>query len=282
MTTKPLPLVSIIIPCYNQGKYIIECLESVKAQTYMNWECIVMDDGSSDNTKIVVQNYIQTESRISYNYQQNMGVSFARNNAIKLSNGKYILPLDGDDKIGSTYLEKALDILENNDKITVVYCEAELFGNKSGKWHLPNYSFDVLLKQNVLFCSTLFRRADFERTGGFDCLMKIGLEDWEFWISLLKNGGQVVKLDETLFYYRLVSNSRNSSFDKQKEREIRNYIYQKHKSTYDTFIPVSDLIYDNHLLALENKLLANSWDYRLGKMLLLPIRFLKRFILKSN
>lgn len=270
------PLVSIIIPCYNQDKYILECLDSVKAQTYSNWECIVIDDGSIDNTKLVVQNYIQNEKRIKYHFQQNTGVSIARNNAIKMSSGKYILPLDGDDKIGDSYLEKAVHQLENNDKLAVVYCKAELFGNSSGKLNLPDYSFELLLKRNVFFCTALFRKVDFDNTNGFDPLMKVGLEDWDFWISLLSNGGEVHQINETLFYYRIVKNSRNSSFDENKEKEIRQYVYNKHKTLYDKYLNISDLIQQNYWLGVKNNEIINSLDYKIGKFMLSPIRFIKK------
>lgn len=276
MNTNSQPLVSIIVPCYNQEKYILECLDSVKAQTYLNWECIVIDDGSIDNTKLLVQDYIQNEKRIKYYFQQNTGVSTARNNAIKMSSGKYILPLDGDDKIGNSYLEKAVYQLKNNDKLAVVYCKAQLFGNSSGNWELPNYSFELLLKRNVFFCTALFKKSDFDKTNGFDSLMKVGLEDWDFWISLLSNGGQVHQINETLFYYRIVKNSRNSSFDENKEKEIRQYVYNKHKMLYDKCLNISDLIQQNYWLGVKNNEIINSIDYKIGKFILSPIRFIKK------
>jgi glycosyltransferase involved in cell wall biosynthesis len=271
------PLVSVIIPCYNQENYILECLESVKAQTYSNWECIIVDDGSSDNTKTVIQNYIKSENRIKYYYQQNSGVSIARNTAIAMSTGKYILPLDGDDKIGNTYIEKAVTHLENRAQVAVVYCKAELFGNSFGHWHLPEYSFELLLKENILFCSGLFRRIDFEKTLGYDSSMKVGLEDWDFWISLLSHGGSVYQIDDILFFYRIRKNSRNSSFDVDKEKVIRNYVYQKHKALYDKYFKVSDLIHEIHLLSMDNKSLINSRNYKIGKKILSFYRFFKRW-----
>ncbi len=279
---KTQPLISVIVPCYNQGKYIIECLNSVKAQTYANWECIIIDDGSGDDTKAVVQEQIKNESRFVYQYQANAGVSAARNNAIKTSKGKYILPLDGDDKIGNTYLEKAIALFEKDQNLSLVYCEAELFGNRSGKWFLPDFSFELLLKQNLFFCSALFKRYDFDRIEGYDTAMRVGLEDWEFWISLLSENAKVAKINDTLFYYRIVSNSRNSSFNSDHEREIRRYIYNKHKTVYDKHFNISDLIYDNYLVTLESNGIKTSRDYRMGKKILSPLRLLKNIISKNK
>jgi glycosyltransferase involved in cell wall biosynthesis len=273
--SKDQPLVSVIIPCYNQAEYVIECLESIKAQIYPHWECIIMDDGSADQTKYLVQNYIKNDSRFTYNYQSNTGVSGARNNAVKLSTGKYILPIDGDDKIGNTYIEKAVAHLENNLQTAVVYCKAALFGNSSGNWPLPTYSFELLLKENTLFCSGIYRRADFDKTLGYDTSMKVGLEDWDFWISLLSLGGNVYQINETLFYYRIRQHSRNSSFDVNKEREIRNYVYQKHKALYDKHFNLSDLIHEIHLLSKDNNSLINSRDYKIGKKILSFYRFFR-------
>ncbi len=278
MTTQSPALISIIVPCYNQEKYIIECLDSIRSQTYFNWECIVIDDGSADNTGNLVQNYIVNETRIKYYRQQNSGVSAARNNAIALSKGKYILPLDGDDKIGPSYLEKAVVLMENDEQLSVVYCEAEYFENRSGKWILPDYSFELLLQKNLFFCTALFKRSDFDKIGGYDTHLKVGLEDWEFWISLLSLGGKIYQIKETLFYYRILDNSRNISFNEAQRKDIKKYVYSKHKQLYYKYFDINDLLQQNNSLEFKNKELRNSIDYKIGRMVLMPFRFFKKIV----
>ena len=96
------PVVSIIVPAYNYAKYIGECLDSVISQTFKDWECIIIDNCSTDNTSEIVKVYAANDSRIKYHYTDQKGVSLARNLAVKMSSGTYILPLDADDKINSS------------------------------------------------------------------------------------------------------------------------------------------------------------------------------------
>ncbi|WPO83076.1 glycosyltransferase family A protein [Chryseobacterium sp. JJR-5R] len=226
------PVVSIIVPCYNQAQYLNECLQSVMDQTYQNWECIIINDGSSDNTEQTIKKWIDTDSRFRYFRKENGGVASARNMGIEKAKGKWILPLDGDDKIAGQYLELAAE--KFNENYTLIYCESEFFGTVSEKWNLPEYSFREILFNNVIFCSALFKKADFTDTGGYDKNLYYGLEDWDFWISLLGPDKKVYKLDYTGFYYRRKDESRDTAInaDKEKINYSENYIYKKHFEKY--------------------------------------------------
>ena len=103
------PLVSVIVPCYKQAHFLPETLNAVLNQTYDNWECIIVDDGSPDNTIEVANSFILRDKRFKLVSQENQGLAMARNNGIAASRGYFILPLDSDDMIDSTYLEKAVD-----------------------------------------------------------------------------------------------------------------------------------------------------------------------------
>jgi glycosyltransferase involved in cell wall biosynthesis len=152
-------------------------------------------------------------------------------NAIRKSTGKYILPLDGDDKITSTYLEKAVPILENDDNIKIVYGEVKFFGVCSGLKKLRPYSMATLLVDNCFTNSSLFRRRDYEKTGGYNPNMARGLEDWDFWISLLEDGGSVHKIEEVCLYYRILPTSRNKEVS-NKMKELQNQIWRNHLDLY--------------------------------------------------
>ena len=226
-------MVSIIMPSYNQGDYLGEALDSVLAQTYSDWECIIIDDGSTDNTKDIAELYCNKDKRVKYLYQENQGVVVARNNAISKCSGELILPLDGDDRIGASYLEKAVKILKSNPNIKVVYCDAEFFGGKTGFWKLPKFSIEMQLCWNCIFCTALFRKKDYENAGGYNINMKEGLEDWDFWLSMFENGGEAYKIPEVLFYYRIKdsSTSRNKSFDKKYKKLVKQ-IFLNHQDLY--------------------------------------------------
>lgn len=264
------PLISIIVPCYNDGEYIHECLNSVHNQHYNNYEIIVINDGSSDAlTNKIIKNI--SHPRIKVLETQNQGVSFARNLGIKASTGKYILPLDADDKIGKDFITKAIRLLEDNSDIKVVNCDIELFGTKKGVVKFEPYSIEKLLCKNSLTVSSIYRSRDFDQTEGYNSNMKDGFEDWDFWLSLLKTGGKVHKIDSIEFFYRIKRNSRNSSLNSNHYKKLRRQIYENHKE-----------LYSNYLLdpqeSFEYELITQSREYKLGVFLLKPIRaFYKLF-----
>lgn len=228
-----MPVVSVIIPCFNQGEFIKETLESVLNQTFPDFEVIITDDGSDDiQTKEILKSLNHPKIRVIFS--EHKGVCHARNLAISEARGEYILPLDADDKIGKTYLKKAVDIFSENPNIGIVYCEAEYFGLLNGKWDLPSYSLEGMLNQNCIFVSAMFRKADWAKVGGFNPNMSLIREDWDFWLSLIENGAVVFRIPKTLFYYRKQASSRSSvtqqSFEKSALTIVRNHInlYAQH------------------------------------------------------
>ena len=187
-------LVSIIIPCYNQARYLPETLQSVLDQTYSNWECIIVNDGSSDQTEEIALEWVSKDNRFKYLKKVNGGLADARNFGIKASVGKYILPLDSDDRIAQTYIEDAANILDKYPEIGIVYCKATFFGNQTGTWDIPKYSLRRSLLFNTIFCSALFRKNDYNKTNGYNTNMIYGYEDWDFWLSLIERGTKVYKI----------------------------------------------------------------------------------------
>lgn len=226
-------LVSVIMPCYNDGKYIMEAIDSVKAQTYKNWELIIIDDGSDDEETIKIIDSID-DDRIKIYHTDHLRPAGARNHGISNAKGKYILPVDSDDKIDSTYMEKAVEKIESDEKIGVVYCEADLFGEKSGKWDLPAYSFDVMLLDNVVFVTALFYREDWEKLGGFNTNMAAGMEDYDFWLGILGLGREIYQVPEILFHYRIKPVSRTTGFQSNylQVQEVYRQMYDNHKEFY--------------------------------------------------
>jgi glycosyltransferase involved in cell wall biosynthesis len=228
---KQNPTVSVIIPCYNQGQYLDEAVESVLAQTYQDFEIIIINDGSTaPETREILKNYSKPKTIIIH--IDNQGIVAARNTAIQASQGKYILPLDADDKIGSTYLERAVQLLENNDNLGIVYCEAEFFGNQREKWELPEYKFPNILLGNVIFCSGFFRKSDWQKIGGYNSNMIDAWEDYDFWLSIIDLGREVYRIPEILFYYRRKLLSRNETLNRNKFISSYAKIFNNHKRLY--------------------------------------------------
>lgn len=221
-------LVSIIVPCYNQAQYLDEALQSVLEQTYVDWECIIVNDGSPDNTEETALKWCEKDKRFVYLKKVNGGLSAARNTGIENAKGDFILPLDADDKIAPYYISLALNEFNQDETLRLVYCKAEKFGNEIGLWQLPKFSLFNLSRNNLIFPSAMFRKTDWKLVGGYDVKMIYGWEDWEFWISILKEGGNVKCLNKVGFYYRVKSDSMLKRINQEKGKYLLEYLSVKH------------------------------------------------------
>jgi glycosyltransferase involved in cell wall biosynthesis len=243
------PLVSVIIPCYNDGIFLDECLSSVFNQTYKLIEIVIVNDGSTDDiTNNILKNSSWPSTKI-INIKHS-GPSAARNTGIKVANGRYILPLDADDKIHPYYIEKAISILEEKETTGIVYCQAEYFGNLNGRWELPPYSIEVMLLNNVIFTTSLFRKNDWKIVDGYDESLQHGMEDYDFWLSLIEIGREVVQIPEVLFYYRIRDKSRTNRFNEKIEQVQNTYlkIYRNHPRLFSKY-------QDEYSIGLRNALI---------------------------
>lgn len=221
-------MVSIVVPCFNHGHFLKETIYSILASFYKNVEIIIVDDGSTDDSRLVADRLVKEFTNVSYLYQENQGPSAARNNGIAHAKGIYILPIDADDLISPDYIGKAVDVLENRPKVKVVYAEAEKFGAVNKLWKLKPYSRKALAMDNMIYVSAVFRKADWSRVGGYTEDAVLVREDWEFWIKMLKDGGEVVKLPFVGFYYRIHSSSRRRSMSKAKKNAEIDYLNLHH------------------------------------------------------
>jgi len=247
---QPLPKVSVIIPCYNLGQYIDEAVDSVLAQTYRNFEIIIVNDGSTDEETInILRNYNKPKTKVIHT--DNKGVSAARNTGITAATGLYILALDADDKIDNTYLEKATKILDKNENVGIVYCEAELFGKRTGKWEIPDYKFPWILLRNLIFSVGVFRKKDWEITNGYNTNMIHGWEDYDFWLSIIELGREVVRIPELLYFYR----QRPGSRDKLSRKQIIQCYSQIFRNHQQLYVDNIEAIFE-HIVDLR----ANVWQ----------------------
>lgn len=226
------PKISVIIPCYNYGKYIEDAVESVLKQTFSDFEVIIVDDGSTDKfTKKVLNDLTKKYPSVVFLRQMNGHISNARNNGIKVSKGEYILPMDADDTIEPEMLEACCMELDKDPKIGYVYTHVRFFGSKNFIWKNLEYNFYDLLFNNQPSVCSLMRREAWNEVGGYDEKMKTGYEDWEFWINLGEKGWHGKLLKKALFNYR----KHGTSFiddAKQKNEENIVYIREKHKNLY--------------------------------------------------
>jgi glycosyltransferase involved in cell wall biosynthesis len=228
------PLVSVIIPCYNQAQYLPEAVESVVSQTYVNWECIIVNDGSPDNTSEVARQLISKypDKKISLLEKPNGGLADARNYGIGNSKGKYILPLDSDDLIHPEMLKKTVAILEAHPDIFIAFTGMREFGSRNTIHYPTEVDLETLRFQNYYYYCSLYRREVWESVGGYNTNMIWGYEDWDFWIGCMEKGFRGKRITEPLFHYRVRENSMyTKAFEHDAELKAR--IVLNHPGLYD-------------------------------------------------
>lgn len=274
-------IVSVIIPCFNQGQYIDDAVDSVLSQTFQDFEIVIVNDGSTDDfTNIKLENYNKPKTKVINT--SNRGLSSARNKGIQESTGDYILPLDADDKIGSRYLEKAVEILKMHNDIGIVYCKAEFFGDRLGSWDLPAFSKEAILLTNMIFCSALFRRSDFMATKGYNCNMIYGWEDWDLWLSIIETGKGVYKLPDVHFYYRIKNSDsmvRSLGLSQERKSYSLKTLYFNHFDYYVEKLGNPIQLYAQLIETRTSlKTLLQSKEYRIGRLFFIPVRLIKRLL----
>lgn len=196
-----MPLVTIVIPCFNYGRYVRDAVRSALSQTLIDLEVIVVDDGSTDIETLHVLNTLKAEG-IPLISQRNLGLPAARNAGVRRAKGKYVCCLDADDMIEPTYIEKAVALLECRPDVGFTYPWPRRFGQGEGIWENPEYDFLELLERNILNHPAVFRRQAWKDARGFWDKLREGYEDWEFWIHLGIHGYPGARIPEPLFLYR--------------------------------------------------------------------------------
>lgn len=227
--------VSVIIPCYNHGKYLEEAIDSVLRSTYDNYEIIVINDGSTDYlTRQVLETLDKPHTTVVHS--NNKGVAYSRNIGIENATGEFILPLDADDKISERYMEKAMEVFKTMPGMGIVYSKACLFGEKRGRWRLPPYSLEQVLASNIIFCSAFYRKKDWAKVNGYKPEIPFGKEDWEFWLSLLEAGLKVYQIPQVHFYYRIKRGSRDVISNEEAQKRLSWSMYINYTKIFMTSI----------------------------------------------
>lgn len=272
--------VTVIIPCYNDGQYIVQALESILSQTVAADQIIIVDDGSDAATKTILKNITTPNVRLVF--QENQGVSVARNVAIALATTDFIVNLDADDWYEPTFIEKAKKVLLNNQEVGMVSSYCQTFNN-SGPVEVIEPGgggvTDFIVINNGR-ASAMFRKDCWEQVSGFDANMKNGYEDWEFWIAVTQKGWRMYILPEVLSHYRIKKVSRDKNALLQHDFDLRYYIFEKHKAVYHANFEFycSELLRQNSLLRNAVKRSKESREFLLGNSILTPFRFIKKFL----
>lgn len=201
----PNPKISVIICCYKQAQYLKKAIDCVLNQTYKNFEIIVVDDASPDNVGEVVQEYRSLPNFRYIRLNENKGLGIARNVGVSASTGQWIVPLDSDDTIDVTYLEKTIN--KAKDENTVVYTKTatvQLSNNRveHTNWIRDNVTLKEQIEANAFPVTCLFSKSAFNRVGGYIIEREhMQVTDWDIWINLMSHGCKFVFLPEHLYFH---------------------------------------------------------------------------------
>ena len=275
-------LISIIIPVYNGENYLEQCLNSIKNQTYKNFEVIIVNDGSQDNTDSICKKFAQSDSRFRYFSKENGGVSSARNFGLDNANGHYITFIDGDDWVEHNHLEILIkSITENNSDIAI--CSYKEFDNNIDTYYTIVYTkqeknllnfekmnrddfliiFPKLMSINVCFnnaVAKLFRK-ELVNNLRFDTSIKYG-EDLDFYFSLYLNVESISYVDELTYVYRIHGDSTTSNFNQEYAEQELSIFKKMFKKIQEIGLPTI------HYFNKFQKLLKARVDYIKNKVLL--------------
>lgn len=223
------PIVSVIMPAYNSRRFIAQAIASVQAQSVTDWELLVIDDGSQDDTCAIVETLAAQDRRVRLiRNEQNMGVAATRNRGFDLCRGQYVALLDSDDVWYPHKLQRQLELLERTGA-DIAYCSYAIVDEEGlqakSDYTIPEQvDFDGLLRENVIGCSTVVLRRGILESHRFRT--DFYHEDYVLWLDLLRTGHRAAGCSETLVAWRLIANSR--SYDKRRSAFNRWRIYRQY------------------------------------------------------
>jgi glycosyltransferase involved in cell wall biosynthesis len=210
------PLVSVVAPCFNHGRYAKDLLDSLMAQTFQGFDLTIVDDKSKDDTWQNLQQITTGMKKITSNHYEdawngirviqlskNAGTAAATNAGIKACRGRFILTIDGDDMLAPNAIERFLVELEKDDSV-LAYSDAELWrdGAAFDYWKFKPYDFDELIKKNFISSCTMFSRQSWEKVGGYPEQFRFGRQDWAWAVAMGRSGFCGVWVSEPLLRYR--------------------------------------------------------------------------------
>jgi glycosyltransferase involved in cell wall biosynthesis len=193
----------------------------------------IVDDGSPDETAAVAADLIarHPSHRIRLIRQANRGLAPARNAGIEASKGRYLLPLDADDMLAPSFLERTVALLEASPSLAIAYTDHERFGESTATVANPEFSAFLVPATNLLNYCSLFRREVWEAVGGYNPNMKLGYEDWDFWVGAVERGYRGARIPEPLLRYRIRSGSMITTAV-QHDADLRRQMRANHPRLY--------------------------------------------------
>lgn len=232
----PLPIIDVIIPCFNDGIYLKDCINSLRKQTYKVLRINVVDDCSTDTETLAYYNVLKSDGINIIYREKNGGIGSARNTGLQAATSAYVLLIDSDDTIKPSFVKKAVAKLDSEPETGAVSSYLTAFGDYSFKWRPTGGRVGNFLFANNCCSMSLIRRECWSNVGYFDENLR-SYEDWEFWIRVTAAGWKVQIIQEFLFNYRLLNKKSNLINEGQK----------KHSIYFDQIVRKNSLIYEAYI-----------------------------------
>lgn len=223
------PKVSVIVPCYNAHAFLGRALESIRAQTFRDFEIIVVNDGTTNPDTLATLRTLGDDVRLVH--QENLGLPGARNTGFREALGEFVLPLDCDDWIEPTFLAKAIALLEANPDRPYAFAQIVLEGDEAGVLGKTYNFFEQHFLNHVPYC-IFIRKNVWKQVGGYDETMRRGCEDWEFNLRLGISGFHGLAIPEPLFHYHVSATGMLQSLTANLYAELWSGIQEKHRAFY--------------------------------------------------
>lgn len=254
------PLVSVIIPCFKEGDYLLEAVESIEQQTYSNWEIVIGNDCSPDERTNELCRQFENEKRAKVVFlETHKWTAGARNAAIQNSNGEVIFTLDGDDKIAPDFLQKTVPVLLSNKKTGFVYTDMyNLIDGELVLYKKPEFNVAKVIAQGYPGAAIVYKHEDYNRTTGY-CEDLKGQEDWEFLIQLCGLGLIGVHVPEPLYFYRRKGEAASKHIYTMRNfgLESKFIIINKNRRVFRTY----DIDIIKHLYSIHNQMWLKQHNY---------------------
>lgn len=225
------PLISVVIPCYNDGIYLPETIAHLRKQSLQDFEIIIVNDGSTDEATLKVLNMFSLEN-ITVLHKENGRMSSARNYGVNYAKGTFIAALDADDYFHLSFFEKAIRILNSDQNIAVVTSHIQMFGEFNKVSKPRGGDENNFLFSNQCPACAMVRKSCWDEVSGYDEKMIYGYEDWEFYIRITQKGWSIHVIPEKLLFYRQTKKSTHANATLTHRKELINYIVDKHKDWY--------------------------------------------------
>jgi GT2 family glycosyltransferase len=234
---RPVDL-SIVIPCHDDGELLIEAVASAERSAPEESELLIVNDGSRETRTLEVLAILRAAG-YSVIDQENAGLAAARNRGIAAAHGRYLLPLDADNRLRPGFPGEAVRVLDAAPEVGVVYGDRQEFGIRSGRVPVPELDLDGLLRSNYIDACAVLRREVWEQCGGYDGTMPaMGWEDWDLWIGAAERGWRFHRLPGVTFEYRVRPGSMASRLLRAEFGEpLRLYMIDKHYDLYRRRLP---------------------------------------------